>query len=231
MYTLPPLPYDYSALEPYIDTETMKIHHDKHHQAYVDNLNNALQVLRSSPPAAGLKALEGHGQLATMHGAELMANLDKVPQDIRAKVRNNLGGVMNHNLFWQIMCPANENEKAMKQFNNLKIGKKILETFGSLEKFQELFTAAGLGRFGSGWAWLTVTEEGKLNIIETPNQDNPLMTTNSPNSAKQIPVLCLDVWEHAYYLKYQNRRAEYIKAWWNVVNWTEVESRFQEATS
>src|SRR3989338_2851409 len=181
MYSLPPLPYSYDALEPYIDTETMKIHHTKHHQAYVDNLN---------------KALEGHDKLQAMHGADLMANLDKVPEDIRTKVRNNLGGVLNHNLFWQIMSPKK---------------KEVPEKF---KKFIEPMTTAGLARFGSGWVWLSVNDKGELEVSDSPNQDNPLLNANR---SPLIPILSLDVWEHAYYLKYQNRRADYIKAWWNVV--------------
>lgn len=212
MYTLANLPYAYNALEPAIDEQTMHLHHDKHHQTYVDNLN---------------KALEGHKDLQKMHGAELAANLDKVPQNMQAKVRNNLGGVMNHNMFWQIMCPQAKSQKVIKKLSDLEVGKAIDKIFGSLEKFQEQFSTAGLGRFGSGWAWLVVNEGGKLEIMDTPNQDSPLMITQF----SLAPILCLDVWEHAYYLKYQNRRAEYIKNWWNVVNWAEVESRFKEVSS
>lgn len=184
MYTLPPLPYDYSALEPYIDAETMKIHHDKHHQAYVDNLN---------------KALEGHEDLLKMHGVELLANLDKVPQDLRTKVRNNLGGVLNHNFFWQIM--SSKKQEAPEKFKD----------------FIEPFSTAALGIFGSGWAWLT----SDLKVVTTPNQDVPTDDI----------ILGLDVWEHAYYLKYQNRRKDYLAAWWNVVNWEEVEKRLNERAS
>ena len=205
MYTLPPLPYDYAALEPFIDEETMKIHHDKHHQTYVDNLN---------------KALEGHDDLAKMHGAELITSLDKVPEAIRMKVRNNLGGVMNHNLFWQIMCSADSSKGFA---DSSKLAKEITKTFESMEKFKELFSAAGLARFGSGWVWLIVDAKGKLEIVDTPNQDSPLMDDKEP-------ILGLDVWEHAYYLKYKNVRKDYIAAWWHVVNWEEVERRFTEAT-
>ncbi len=180
MYSLPPLPYDYNALEPFIDEETMEIHHDKHHQAYVDNLN---------------KALEGHDDFAAMHGAELMANLDKVPEEIRTKVRNNLGGVLNHNFFWQIMSVKKQ---------------EVPEKFKALI---EPFSTAALGIFGSGWTWLT----SDLKIITTPLQDVPTQT----------PILGLDVWEHAYYLKYHNRRKDYITAWWNVVNWEEVELKLR----
>jgi len=184
MYTLPDLPYDYSALEPWIDAETMKIHHDKHHQAYIDNLN---------------KLLEDHDELLALHGTELLTNLDKVPEDIRTKVKNNLGGVLNHNFFWQIMS-------AKKQ--------EVPEKF---KEFVEPFSAAALGIFGSGWCWLTAD----LKIITTPLQDVP----------NDVPILGLDVWEHAYYLKYQNRRVEYIKNWWNVVNWSEVEERYKGGLS
>lgn len=190
MYTLLPLPYDYSALEPYIDAETMKIHHDKHHQAYVDNLN---------------KFLEGHEDLQKMPGMELLENLDKVPGDIRTKVKNNLGGVLNHNFFWQIMAAPKSKILPRRQAGksqNSKITDEIVEQFNS----------AALGIFGSGWCWLT----RDLKIVTTPNQDVP----------DQTPILGLDVWEHAYYLKYQNRRKDYIEAWWNVVNWEEVERRF-----
>lgn len=202
MYSLVPLPYDYAALEPFIDEATMKLHHDKHHQTYVDNVN---------------KALEGHDDLQKMHGAELISSLDQVPEEIRTKVRNNLGGVLNHNLFWQIMGPVASNKPLSA---DSKLGSAINQSFGSIEKFQEQFSAKALGHFGSGWAWLVVDDSGKLKITDTSNQDNPLMT------GSDSPILCLDVWEHAYYLKYQNKRVEYIKAWWNVVNWTEVEERF-----
>lgn len=206
MYTLPPLPYDYNALEPFIDEQTMKLHHDKHHQAYVDNLN---------------KALDGHDDLQKMHGGELAANLDKVPEDIRTKVRNNLGGVLNHNFFWQVMCPENI-AKVAKLTAKSSLLQEINKTFDSMEAFQEKFSAAALGRFGSGWAWLVVDDKGKLKITDTPNQDNPVMEGIEP-------ILGLDVWEHAYYLKYQNKRAEYIKNWWNIVNWKEVQDRYEAA--
>lgn len=207
MYTLPDLPYAYDALEPWIDQATMKLHHDKHHQTYVDNLN---------------KALEGHEDLQKMHGAELMANLDKVPKDIQTKVRNNLGGVLNHNLFWQIMCPANQNLKF--KIENLKLTQGLNKEFGSIDNFKAKFSEAALGRFGSGWIWLSVTGDGKLELSDSPNQDNPIMEGKEP-------ILGLDVWEHAYYLKYQNRRKDYVESWWNVVNWQEVERRFSEALS
>jgi Fe-Mn family superoxide dismutase len=147
-----------------------------------------------------------------------MASLDKVPEEIRMKVRNNLGGVLNHNLFWQIMAPNTKYE-----ILNTKFGKELVKTFGSMEAFQEKFAAAALGRFGSGWVWLSINSKGQLEMSDTPNQDNPIMEGKEP-------ILGLDVWEHAYYLKYQNRRAEYIKNWWNVVNWPEVEERYVRAT-
>lgn len=198
MFTLPPLPYDYSALEPFIDTETMKLHHDKHHQAYVDNLN---------------KALEPYPELLNSDPSELILNLSKVPEEVRQKVRNNLGGHVNHSLFWQMMAPATE--ATVPQF--------ITDSFGSVEEFQEKLSAAGMGRFGSGWAWL-VKVDSELKIMDTPNQDNPLM--DDPN----IKVLLgVDVWEHAYYLKYQNKRADYIKAWFNLVNWNFVSKLYEQA--
>jgi Fe-Mn family superoxide dismutase len=204
MFTLPGLPYDYAALEPWIDTETMKLHHDKHHQTYVDNLN---------------KTLEGHPDLLKMHGAELLSSLESIPEEIRTKVRNNLGGTMNHNFFWQIMCPAEESSKFDLQSST--VGKEIIKTFASLDLFKEKFAATALARFGSGWVWLVVNEGNNLEIIDTANQDSPL-------SLGKTPILGLDVWEHAYYLKYQNRRKDYIAAWWNIVNWQEVENRFSE---
>ncbi len=196
MFSLPDLPYNYNALEPFIDEETMKIHHDKHHQTYVDNLN---------------KVLEGHNDLLKMDVKELLQKLDQVPEEIRTKVKNNAGGHANHSFFWKVMSPKKTEPKG-------KLLDAINSSFGSLESFQEKFTNAGLGRFGSGWAWLLVNN-GKLEIIDTANQDTPL-------SEGKKAILCLDVWEHAYYLKYQNRRADYIKAWWNVVNWSKVEEYF-----
>jgi Fe-Mn family superoxide dismutase len=198
-FSLPPLPYAYDALEPYIDTLTMQIHHDKHHAAYVTNLNKALEP---APQLAG-KSLE-----------ELLANnLAVVPESIRTAVRNHGGGVINHNLFWEIMAPK------AGGLPTGKLAEAIKSTFGSFDTFKEKFTAAGMGRFGSGWAWLVKTPDNKLDIYSTGNQDTPL------SDGKQ-PLLTLDVWEHAYYLKYQNRRNEYVAAWWNVVNWPEVEKRF-----
>ena len=178
------------------------IHHDKHHAAYVNNLN---------------EVLKGKEEFLNMELSELMQRLGQVPEDILMKVRNNGGGVINHIFFWQIMAPA-KNEERRTMNDELK---RVLEqTFGSLEKFQDLFSASAMGRFGSGWAWL-VAEKGRLAIMDTPNQDTPL-------SAGKTPILALDVWEHAYYLKYQNRRADYINAWWNVVSWQEVGRRFLE---
>lgn len=196
MFTLPPLPYDYNALEPYIDEETVRIHHDKHHGTYVTNLNDLLK---------------DHPDLLNMEIEKLLGNLEKVPEEIRTKVRNNAGGHANHSLFWQIMSPKAGGEPSGS------LAEAIKKTFGDFSTFQEKFTAAGVGRFGSGWAWL-VMEGGSLKIEDSPNQDSPIMEARTP-------ILALDVWEHAYYLKYQNRRADYIKAWWNVVNWKEVEKR------
>ena len=207
MFTLPELPYAYNGLEPHIDEMTMKIHHDKHHQAYIDNLN---------------KALEGEEKLASMPVEDLIRNLAKVPGAIRTKVRNHGGGHANHTLFWQVMAPSTHQEPEGE------LMKAINTTFGSLATFQEKFATAAMGRFGSGWAWLildpsTISGQKILTIIDTPNQDSPLMD-------HKTPLLGLDVWEHAYYLKYQNKRADYIKAWWNVVNWKEVEKRFHQTS-
>src|SRR3989344_8005856 len=189
MQTVPNLPYDYNALEPYIDEQTMRLHHDKHHQAYVDKLNAAIQGT----------AFEG------MDIHDVLTNLNQVPENIRAAVRNHGGGHANHSFFWQVMAPSAGGMPAGK------IAEKITESFGSFDKFREQFAAAALGQFGSGWAWLALNS-GKLEIIATPNQDSPL-------SQGKTPLLGIDVWEHAYYLKYQNRRPDYITAWWNVVNW------------
>ncbi|HLD06678.1 MAG TPA: superoxide dismutase [Candidatus Nanoarchaeia archaeon] len=198
MHTVPNLPYDYNALEPYIDEQTMRLHHDKHHQAYVDKLNAAIQGT----------AFEG------MDIHDVLTNLNQVPENIRAAVRNHGGGHANHSFFWQVMAPSAGGMPAGK------IAEKITESFGSFDKFREQFAAAALGQFGSGWAWLALNS-GKLEIIATPNQDSPL-------SQGKTPLLGIDVWEHAYYLKYQNRRPDYITAWWNVVNWKEVEKRFAD---
>jgi len=196
MFTVPDLPYDYNGLEPHVDEQTMKIHHDKHHTAYVNNLN---------------AALEGNDTWLKMPVEEVASKISEVPEKIRTAVRNNGGGHANHSLFWSIMCPGGS--KISDAFK-----KNLTETFGSFEKFTEQFTQAGMTRFGSGWAWL-VNDSDKLAIMSTANQDSPLMEG-------KIPLLGCDVWEHAYYLKYQNMRADYMAAWWNVVNWTEVEKRF-----
>ncbi len=197
-HSLPPLPYPATALEPHIDAQTMEIHHGKHHNAYVTNLNAALE-----------KAPE----LADLPIDQLIRDLNKVPDAIRTAVRNNGGGHWNHSFFWQIMAPSAGGAPSGK------LADAMNSAFGGFEKFKEQFAAAGVGRFGSGWAWLN-NEGGKLTISSTPNQDNPIM------DGKPAPILGIDVWEHAYYLKYQNRRPDYIKAWWNVVNWSEVEKRF-----
>jgi superoxide dismutase, Fe-Mn family len=198
-YELPPLPYPKDALEPFIDAQTMEIHHGKHHAAYVTNVNKAI---------AG-KDLEKKSV------EELISNMNAVPEDIRGVVRNNGGGHANHSMFWRIMAKAGGAPSG-------KLAEDINATFGSFDAFKEKFEAGGLGRFGSGWVWLIVNKSGKLEITSSPNQDNPLMDGNKP-------VMGCDVWEHAYYLKYQNRRADYLKAWWNVVNWTEVAKNYDAA--
>lgn len=201
-FTLPALPYPTDALEPYIDRLTMEIHHGKHHNAYVTNLNKALE---SAPGLSG-QAIE-----------HLLANgCAAVPESIRTAVRNNGGGHANHSLFWQIMAPKAGGEPRGE------VAQAIANTFGNFAGFKERFTAAAIGRFGSGWAWLTVDGAGKLEVYSTANQDSPLMEGKTP-------ILGLDVWEHAYYLKYQNRRPEYVEAWWNVVNWEEVGRRLKAA--
>jgi Fe-Mn family superoxide dismutase len=197
-FTLPALPYDFAALEPHIDAKTMEIHHGKHHQTYVNNLNAAIE----KAPELASKSLE-----------DLMRNVNSLPEAVRTPIRNNGGGHWNHSMFWQIMSAKAGGEPG----GNL--GAAIKSAFGDFAKFREQFSAAGVGRFGSGWAWL-INKGGKLSITSTPNQDNPLMEG-------QTAIMGLDVWEHAYYLKYQNRRPDYINAWWNVVNWKEVEKRFQ----
>ena len=188
----PPLPYDYNALEPHIDEATMRVHHDKHHQAYVDRANDAL----SGTDLDG-KPIE-----------EVIRNLDQVPEDKRGAVRNNGGGHLNHSLFWESMSPDGGGAP------DGELASAIDEAFGSFDSFKEKFEAAGAGQFGSGWAWL-VLDGGSLAVTSTPNQDNPV-------SNGQTPLLGVDVWEHAYYLKYQNKRPDYIDAWWNTVNWTRV---------
>jgi Fe-Mn family superoxide dismutase len=196
-FTLPPLPYPPNALEPHIDAQTMELHHGKHHNTYVTNLNAALE----KAPELQSKSID-----------DLLRNLNAVPEAVRTAVRNNGGGHWNHSAFWQWMSPKGGGAPTGKLADAIK------SSFGDFDKFKEQFTAAGAGRFGSGWVWLT-NEGGKLAITSTPNQDNPLM------EGKAAPILGLDVWEHAYYLKYQNRRPDYMKAWWNVVNWSEVAKR------
>jgi superoxide dismutase, Fe-Mn family len=196
-FELPPLPYAANALEPHIDARTMEIHHGKHHNAYVTNLN---------------KALESHPELQGKSIEELIGALDSIPEDIRNAVRNNGGGHANHSLFWQLMAPNAGGEPTGE------LADAINRAFGDFATFKEKFAAAGVGRFGSGWAWLIV-ENGNLSITSTPNQDTPVMEGKTP-------ILGLDVWEHAYYLNYQNRRPDYIAAFWNVVNWDEVARRF-----
>lgn len=200
-FTLPPLPYDYSALEPYIDTETMQFHHDKHHAAYVKNLN---------------AAVDKYPELKLMTAEELLRQIDTVPEDIRTTVINNGGGHVNHSMFWEIMSPNGGGTPTGA------VAAAIQQTFGSFEAFQKSFNEAGTKRFGSGWAWLVMNPDGKLEIISTSNQDSPLMTG-------LYPILGNDVWEHAYYLKYRNRRDEYLNSWWNVVNWEEVGRRYEQA--
>ncbi len=199
-HELAPLPYAHDALEPFIDKQTMEIHHGKHHNAYVTNLNKAI---------AGNAALEGKSIEA------LIGDLASVPENIRGPVRNNGGGHWNHTFFWRIMGPKAGGAPTGK------LGADIAAAFGSFDAFKEKFEAAGVGRFGSGWAWLVKNKEGKLEIVSTPNQDNPLMG-KAIAGCEGTPLLGCDVWEHAYYLKYQNRRPDYLKAWWNVVNWAEV---------
>ncbi len=201
-HTLPTLPYTYDALEPHFDARTMEIHHTKHHQAYVTNLNAALD----KHPALHEKTVE-----------ELVADLEMIPEDIRTAVRNHGGGHLNHSMFWELIAPGagGKPSGALMQ--------AIEKTFGSFEKFQDQFAAAAAARFGSGWAWLIV--DGKsLAIVSTANQDNPI-------TDGKTPILGLDVWEHAYYLLYQNRRPDFVKAFWNVVNWKEVEKRYQESVA
>jgi superoxide dismutase, Fe-Mn family len=205
-YELPPLPYPKDALEPYIDAQTMEIHHGKHHAAYVTNVN---------------KAIAGKADLESKSVEDLIRNLDAVPADIRGAVRNNGGGHANHSMFWKILGPKAGGAPSGKLGDDLKAA------FGSFDAFKEKFEAAGVGRFGSGWAWLVVNG-GKLEIVSTANQDSPIMG-KAVSGAEGKPVLGCDVWEHAYYLKYQNRRADYLKAFWNVVNWVEVARLYDAA--
>ena len=198
-YEVPPLPYDYAALEPHIDEQTMRLHHDKHHQAYVDKANGALEGTEWAD-----KPIE-----------EVIANLDSLPDDKKGPVRNNGGGHLNHSLFWESMSPDGGGEPSGD------LASAIDDAFGSFDAFKEQFEAAGVGQFGSGWAWL-VLDGGSLKITSTPNQDSPI-------SSGATPLVGNDVWEHAYYLKYQNKRPDYLKAWWNVVNWDKVAERYAAA--
>ena len=200
-FTLPPLPYPYDALEPHIDAKTMQIHHTGHHAAYVRNLNAAVAK---------------HPHLARKSIEELLADLEALPADVRTTIRNNGGGHANHTLFWQIMSPKGGGQPRGE------LAKAIEKAFGSFERFQEQFTATAMGVFGSGWAWLSVGRDKQLRIEPTPNQDTPI-------SAGRTPILGIDVWEHAYYLKYQNRRAEYVKAFYNVIDWERVAEFYQKA--
>jgi len=197
-YELPLLPYAYNALEPFIDQETMHIHHDKHHAAYVNNLN---------------AAIEKYPDLFAKSAQELIMDLSQVPEEIKTAVKNNAGGHVNHSMFWEIMGPGAGGKPSGK------LAEQIKKEFGGFEEFQTKFNDAGTKRFGSGWVWLVQTKDGKLEIMSTSNQDNPM-------SEGYIAIMGNDVWEHTYYLKYKNMRADYLKAWWNVVNWQEVEKRF-----
>jgi Fe-Mn family superoxide dismutase len=197
-FTLPKLPYEFNALEPHIDARTMEIHHDKHHQAYVNNLN---------------AAIEKHPELANKSIDDLIKDLNAVPEDIRTAVRNNGGGHWNHSMFWEIMGPKAGGEPSGA------LAEAIRKAFGDFKTFKEKLAAAGVGQFGSGWAWLVKDKGGAISVVSTPNQDNPLFNG-------MTPILGVDVWEHAYYLNYQNRRPDYIAAWWNVVNWDAVSKRF-----
>lgn len=200
-FEVPPLLYDYNALEPYIDTQTMQLHHDKHHAAYVNNLNAALQ---------------GHDDLASLSIEALMRRISEVPDNIRTAVRNNGGGHINHTMFWEIMGPNAGGQPTGE------LASAIQQTFGSFDAFKSAVNDAGAKRFGSGWAWLILDGSGKLQVTSSANQDSPFMDG-------LYPVLGVDVWEHAYYLKYQNRRPEYLNAWWNVVNWDAVAKRYAAA--
>lgn len=197
MFILPKLPYAFDALEPHLDARTMEIHYTKHHQAYVDNVN---------------KAIEKHPELFKKSLAELLTDLASVPEDIRVAVRNHGGGAYNHNLYWEMMTPKSK-------LVNGALEQEIMRTFGSIDAFKEQFTAKAKTQFGSGWAWLVVNTSDKLEVLSMPNQDSPL-------SVGMKPLLTIDVWEHAYYLKYQNRRADFVQAWWNVVNWGYMELQY-----
>ncbi len=199
-FTLPELPYPYDALEPYIDRTTMEIHHTRHHKGYVDNLNKAIE----KAPA----------ELQSLSVEDLLRQIDRVPEEIRTAVRNHGGGHANHSLFWTIMSPQGGGQPSGS------LADAINSVFGSFDSFKEKFTATAVGHFGSGWGWLCVDGSGKLVVKSTPNQDSPYMEGLTP-------ILGIDVWEHAYYLKYQNRRAEYVNNWWNIVNWPEVQRRYE----
>ena len=199
-FEVPALPYAYNALEPYIDEETMHLHHDKHHAAYVTNLNNALQ---------------GQDQLASASVEDLLRSITTVPENIRTAVRNNAGGHANHTMFWEIMTPGGSTAPTGA------LASAITSTFGSVDQLKAAVNDAGAKRFGSGWTWLVLDGSGRLSVVSTANQDSPLIDG-------LFPVLGNDVWEHAYYLKYQNRRADYLAAWWNVVNWDKVAQRYQQ---
>jgi superoxide dismutase, Fe-Mn family len=201
-FEVPPLPYPYGALEPTIDAQTMTLHHDKHHAAYVTNLN---------------AAIEKHPDLASKSAEDLLRDLNAVPEDIRAAVRNNGGGHVNHSMFWTIMGPGKGGEPKGA------LGDAIRSTFGDFESFKKLFGDTGVKQFGSGWVWLVRAKDGKLTVVSTANQDNPM-------SSGLAPIMGNDVWEHAYYLKYQNRRADYLSAWWNVVDWDAIAHRFEAAS-
>ena len=205
-HSLPDLPYDFGALEPHVDARTMEIHHDKHHNAYVTNLN---------------KALEGHDDLAGLSITELCQKMSSVPEAIRAAVRNNGGGHCNHSLFWTVMGGSGGGEPSGALADAIK------SDLSGFDSFKDAFSKAGMTRFGSGWAWLSVGSDGKLSVSSTPNQDNPLMEGIADVTG--APILGLDVWEHAYYLNYQNRRPDYIAAWWNVVNWGQVADNYSAA--
>ena len=200
-FSLPPLPYDYAALEPYIDRETMQFHHDRHHAAYVRNLN---------------AAVDKHPEFKSLSAAQLIQQLDNLPEDIRTTVRNNGGGHLNHSMFWEIMSPNGGGAPTGA------IATAINQAFGNFDAFKQAFNNAGKKRFGSGWAWLVLDSNNQLQVISTSNQDSPLMQG-------MFPIMGNDVWEHAYYLTYRNRRGDYLEAWWNVVNWDEVNRRYAQA--
>ncbi|MEM8614414.1 MAG: superoxide dismutase, partial [Cyanobacteria bacterium P01_H01_bin.105] len=199
-FILPPLPYDYDALDDYIDAQTMTVHHDRHHAGYVRKLNGAIA---------------NHPEFQNYSIEELVSNVHSLPLDIRATVRKNGGGHANHSMFWEIMTPNGQGRPTGA------LAAAINDTFGDFESFKQIFKSAGTNQFGSGWVWLVLNKNGQLRVTSTPNQDSPLMDGN-------YPIMGNDVWEHAYYLKYQNRRGDYLNAWWNVVNWEEVNNRFEQ---